>query len=260
MFCYILYTITLLFTATQLNIYYLPTCSDKCCISAVPDRSSRPYSIGCFRGCPYRQPIQRNGEPVADLRAYDACQLSGAPGTTADYQPTMSAYASTVNTASNIITSVGASITTTTTTAVDPALSSTGTYILTHISLYSTVYYYTFINIYRLHFFGTDSILLQANTRKVASQSAFDGMLSVLTFTDTVQDNIHDANLSNNMSVVDQEILERSTTDVVMTGMHVENSTSKMIYYATEFGIFSYDQVSKSKIFVSSSVLYCIII
>ena len=136
MLCYILYTIRLLFTATQLNIYYIPMCSDKCCISAVPDRSYRPYSIGCFRGCPYRQPIQRNGEPVADLRAYDACQLSGAPGTTADYQPTMSAYASTVNTASNLITTVGAF----TTTTVDPALSSTGkhTYILAHLSLYCT--------------------------------------------------------------------------------------------------------------------------
>ncbi len=59
----------------------------KCCVSAVPPKTFRPYSIGCFRGCPFQQPIVRDGERITDLDAYSSCRLTGQPGTTEDFVP-----------------------------------------------------------------------------------------------------------------------------------------------------------------------------
>jgi hypothetical protein len=78
----------------------------KCCVSAVPPKTFRPYSIGCFRGCPYQQPIVRDGERITDLDAYSSCRLTGQPGTTEDFVPYAAAYATVVNAASNVDTSV----------------------------------------------------------------------------------------------------------------------------------------------------------
>ncbi len=78
----------------------------KCCVSAVPTRTFRPYSIGCFRGCPFTQPILRDSERITDLGAYSSCRLSGLPGTVDDYVPYPAVYATEVNAASNRDTAV----------------------------------------------------------------------------------------------------------------------------------------------------------
>lgn len=73
----------------------------KCCLSTVPTTTYRPYSIGCFRGCPLDRAIDRNGERVTDLGSYASCRLSGQPGTVEDYVPQSAAAVQAVYAPSN---------------------------------------------------------------------------------------------------------------------------------------------------------------
>jgi hypothetical protein len=68
----------------------------------VPTRAFRPYSIGCFRGCPLKQAILRNGERITDHHAYDSCRLTGRAGTTEDYIPYAAPAAREVYAPSNV--------------------------------------------------------------------------------------------------------------------------------------------------------------
>jgi hypothetical protein len=68
----------------------------------VPTRAFRPYSIGCFRGCPLKQAILRNGERITDHHAYDSCRLTGRAGTTEDYIPYAASAAREVYAPSNV--------------------------------------------------------------------------------------------------------------------------------------------------------------
>lgn len=55
--------------------------SSKCCISTLPRTVFKPYTIGCFRGCPIGTP---------------GCVLSGIRGTTETYLPKVSSYVTSV--------------------------------------------------------------------------------------------------------------------------------------------------------------------
>lgn len=93
---------TLVLPLTRLPSYTIA----KCCVSSVPTKAYRPYTIGCFRGCPVDHAILRNGERINDHGAYTSCRLAGQPGTTGDYVPTEAHYATEVFTASNAVISV----------------------------------------------------------------------------------------------------------------------------------------------------------
>ena len=77
----------------------------KCCLSAVPTAAFRPYSIGCFRGCPFKSAIVANDTELYDQDAYSTCTVSDRAGTVDDYIPQVAAYVSEVNVASNAVTS-----------------------------------------------------------------------------------------------------------------------------------------------------------
>lgn len=80
-------------------------CTGKCCVSAVPTREFRPYSIGCFRGCPLKGAIVANSTVLNDRNAYSSCTVSGRAGTVEIYIPTKAAFATEVNVASNVVAS-----------------------------------------------------------------------------------------------------------------------------------------------------------
>ena len=74
----------------------------KCCISSTPPSTLRPYSIGCFRGCPLNNAILTNNEINPDLGAYKHCRASGILGTTGDFVPMVSNFVTEVNVNSSL--------------------------------------------------------------------------------------------------------------------------------------------------------------
>ena len=94
----------------------------KCCASTVPSVPYRPFSIGCFRGCPlystdnpYTRPnsdpnvdpityMHTDFDPMIPLGGSNRCKLGDTRGTTPDFIPKLSNFATVVNGVTNLVT------------------------------------------------------------------------------------------------------------------------------------------------------------